>query len=115
MRNSIATIPEAPDFLEGAALRKWSELAPQKEKDYNLDLLAAYCVAYGRWRDMEDFLALPGDPIYDDDYNQIGNRDRRLAPIYGKLGIVGWGPSVQLKISQQAVKEMAFLTKALDL
>lgn len=114
MRSALATIPEPPDFLAGNALRKWAELAPRKAEDYNLDLVAAYCVAYGRWRDMEDYLSSPGNPEYDDAGN-LQPRDRRLAPIFGKFGIVGYGPSAHLKISQQAVKEMASLGKALDL
>jgi P27 family predicted phage terminase small subunit len=62
-------VPEAPAFLDGYARAEWNRVA---EELYQLGLLtvvdlqplAAYCSAYGRWRTAEETLAAiaAGDP-----------------------------------------------------
>jgi P27 family predicted phage terminase small subunit len=57
-----AEVPEAPAFLVGHASDEWHRVAPEL---YSLKLLtvldvqplAAYCVAYARWRTAEEALA----------------------------------------------------------
>ena len=61
-----ADVPEPPSFLTGFAADEWWRVAPEL---YRLKLLtvvdvmplAAYCVAYARWRQAEEALAKMGE------------------------------------------------------
>jgi P27 family predicted phage terminase small subunit len=57
-----ATIPQAPAFLSGHAREEWDRVAPSLHRlrllsDLDLQVLAAYCQSYGRWRQAEEALA----------------------------------------------------------
>jgi P27 family predicted phage terminase small subunit len=57
-----AKVPEPPEFVTGYAAEEWRRLTPEL---HNLGLisvldvspLAAYCMAYARWREAEEALA----------------------------------------------------------
>ena len=55
------TIPEPPPFLSPHALEEWHRLAPglfalKLLADADVGVFAAYCQAYGRWKDAENTL-----------------------------------------------------------
>lgn len=53
--------PAPPAFLTGDARAKWDELVARADwKPGELDTLAAYCAAFGRWIAAERWLAEPG-------------------------------------------------------
>ncbi len=90
--------------LTGTARAQWDTLAPiltarPKIRATDLDMLAAYCVAYGRWADAESFLSTPGHAV-------LTIRD-------DKGNIKSHGPAPQLVISERASKEMARLARLL--
>lgn len=91
--------------LSGAAREKW-DLIPEDKKDFaNLDLLTAYCVAFARWRESEEWLRGGSE-----------DEDRLVVTIRDEKGnIKSHGPSPQIKISRDAVKEMQALALALGL
>lgn len=93
----------APDFLRGRAREKWEELFPLREWAVgDRDLLAAYCAAYGRWIEAEEWLAEeehgPVLTIHDD-----------------KGDVRRHGPAPQLVVGERASKEMARISKVLRL
>lgn len=98
---------EPPGILRGYGLTKWEELTKQHKrrlKTMNLDLLAAYCAAYGRWMEAEEWLAA-GDGV-----------DRSVVTLWDDKGnIKSHGVSPQVKVSRDAVKEMQRLAAVLML
>jgi P27 family predicted phage terminase small subunit len=57
-----ADVPEAPDFLYAHARDEWLRIAPELHRmrllsRVDLKTLEAYCIAYGRWREVEEALA----------------------------------------------------------
>jgi P27 family predicted phage terminase small subunit len=61
-------IPEPPAFLTGYAADEWRRIAPELFRIRLLSVLdvgplAAYCLAYKRWRDAEDVLATMRDSV----------------------------------------------------
>jgi P27 family predicted phage terminase small subunit len=57
----VATV-EAPDYLAGYALDEWHRIAAGLRvmgllTELDIHILAAYCIAYGRWREVEEKLA----------------------------------------------------------
>jgi P27 family predicted phage terminase small subunit len=63
-------VPEAPSHLDGYARAEWNRIAVELHRLRSLTVvdlqpLAAYCVAYGRWRTAEETLAAAatGDPV----------------------------------------------------
>jgi len=62
-----ADVPEPPSFLTGYAQDEWWRIAEELRRLKLLDVmpLAAYCVAYARWRQAEEALAKMGekDPV----------------------------------------------------
>jgi P27 family predicted phage terminase small subunit len=58
--------PEPPPFLSGYALEEWKRVAPGLSlfgllSGFDVMPLAAYCVAYERWRTAEELLARMAD------------------------------------------------------
>lgn len=54
-----------PTYLDDVAREKWLVLAPLLQKlgllgDIDEDLLAAYCTAFSRWREAEEFIKTNG-------------------------------------------------------
>lgn len=97
----VSTDPPVP--LVGAALGRWAELrAAAKWSPAELDDLAAYCAAYGRWHDAETWLA---DPSHG---SVVTIRD-------DKGNIKSHAPAPQVAVAERASKEMARLGKALRL
>jgi phage terminase small subunit len=103
----MTDVPPPPVPLAGAALAKWAELAPQLAarphfRPAKMTDLAAYCAAFGRWHDAEEFLADPEHgPV-------LTIRD-------DKGNIKSHGPAPQLAIAERAAKELARLAKSLGL
>ena len=93
--------------LRGVARAKWDELAPvvaarPRTKPTDMQTLAAYCAAYGRWADAEAFLADPAHgPV-------LTIRD-------DKGNVRSHGPAPQLVIAERASKEMSRLAKLLHI
>ena len=98
-----------PQFLTGAARRKWFALRPILEtmgtlKPVDQDILAAYCTEYGRWVDAERILKKVGPIIQTKNGNLIqnplvgvSNRAQELMLKYGaELGI---GAATRSRIS----------------
>jgi len=53
---------DAPDYLAGYALDEWHRIAPGLRvmgllTELDVHILAAYCIAYSRWREVEEKLA----------------------------------------------------------
>lgn len=98
-------IPPAP--LAGAALDRWTALAPTvaarpNTRPSTMTQLAAYCAAFGRWHDAEAWLADPEHgPV-------ITIRD-------DKGNVRSHGPAPQVAIAERSAKEMARLAKELKL
>ena len=91
----------APEFLAGPALDKWREVT-SLVVDFNPDLLAAYCSAYGRWVQAERWLADP-------DHGTV------VTICDDKGNVKTHGPAPQLAICEKSLKEMARLAKDLRL
>lgn len=57
-----ATCPDAPDFLTGYSCDEWYRVGEELHRMQlltvvDISVLAAYCVAYGRWRTAEEAIA----------------------------------------------------------
>jgi len=92
-----------PAWLAGASLEKWTELQALREwRPSQLDHVAAYCAAYGRWVDAERWLAEPGNgPVV------------TIVDAKGNVKMHATAP--QVLVGERAAKEMARLAKLLRL
>lgn len=93
--------------LSGAARVKWDALAPVVEarprrKATDLDDLAAYCAAFGRWAAAEEWLSDP-------------SRGAVLTIRDDKGNVKSHGVAPQVLLAERSAKEMARLAKALRL
>ena len=57
----VKKAPSCPKSLEPEAKKAWRRLAPQLERmgvltEVDRDAFAAYCTAYARWKEAEDFM-----------------------------------------------------------
>ena len=97
-----------PEYLCEAGAKKWDQIQNEQKdrfKFLNRDLVGAYCSAFARWREMEDWIR-----------GGTGGEDRKICTIRDDKGnIKSYGPSPQLKIAKEAVMEMKTLAKQLDL
>jgi phage terminase small subunit len=92
---------EPPFWMTGAALDRWQEMCRDREwRDWQLDTLAAYCAAYGRWCDAEKWLATPGHGAI------LTIRD-------DKGNIKSHGPAPQVAAAERARREMSRLLSIL--
>ncbi len=90
---TLAMRPEPPIALVGAARARWDECVGKRRfEDRELATLAAYCAAYGRWIEAEEWLANP-------DHG-------RVITIWDDKGnIKSHGPAPQLTIAERASRE----------
>jgi P27 family predicted phage terminase small subunit len=91
--------PEPPEWLVGAGLEAWHEIAPQLFEmrvltEVDRAALGRYCVAYAAWREAEDHIAARGKvyPVLKPD---------------GSLKIMRKSPHVELAF--EAAREMSRL------
>lgn len=97
------TEPAPPDWMAGDALDRWRGLIGSRAwKPAQIDSLAAYCAAYGRWMAAERWLASPGNGPVATILDDKGNvKTHSTAP--------------EVLVGERASKEMARLAKALRL
>ena len=102
-------IPDPPEHLSELALKEWKRITPELEKLgllSNIDrfLLAAYCQAYGRWKEAEEGVKGGGFVIITQSGNIIQN------PLLGVANVAmrdcykfavefGMSPSSRSKVS----------------
>ncbi len=94
--------PSPPTMLDARAAEKWRKIVASGRHIRNLDVLQAYCVAYSRWIEMEEWLANPEHGLIATIRDDKGN-------------VKSHGPAPQLAISERSSKEMTRLGKALGL
>ena len=68
----IDELPESPPFLLGYAIEEWRRVVPELQRMriatvVDIQVLAAYCQAYGRWRLAEETIARMA--VGDNDWN----------------------------------------------
>jgi P27 family predicted phage terminase small subunit len=61
----FSSVPEAPSFLSGYALTEWNRITPELHRMklvtlVDINSLAAYCLAYERWRTAEELAKVRG-------------------------------------------------------
>jgi P27 family predicted phage terminase small subunit len=61
----FSSVPEAPVFLSGHALEEWHRIVPELHRMklvtlVDINSLAAYCLAYERWRTAEELAKVRG-------------------------------------------------------
>ena len=91
--------PNPPDFLKGEALDEWSRVVPGLMvfgllTEIDTMPLAAYCMAYARWRDAEELLA---------ELETVDERGRGLL-VKGSKGQARSNPLIQ--IAREAASDM---------
>lgn len=92
---------EPPEILGDKARARWAEIVALGKNVRNYDVLVAYCVAYQRWIETEEWLS---------------QQSSLVATIRDDKGnIKSHGPAPQLKIAADACKEMTRLGKILNL
>lgn len=92
-----------PVVLVGEALAEWNRRINDRAWPPSARMnLAAYCAAFGRWHDAEQWLADPDHgPV-------VTIRD-------DKGNIKSHGPAPQLAIAERSIKEMARIAKLIRL
>ena len=100
---AAGSVMTEPGWMAASAAGKWRELrARYAFGEHELDSLAAYCAAWGRWRDAEAWLAAP------DNGSVVTIRDDK-----GNVRVHATAP--QLSVAERAAKEMARIDKTLRL
>jgi P27 family predicted phage terminase small subunit len=107
----VATV-EAPDYLSGYALDEWYRIAPGLRvmgllTELDVHILAAYCIAYSRWREVEEKLAemREKDPVtrgllIDGKINPLVKISRNCATeLLRFAGEFGFTPAARTRIS----------------
>jgi P27 family predicted phage terminase small subunit len=103
---------EAPDYLTGYAFDEWHRIAPGLRvmgllTELDIHILAAYCIAYSRWRETEEKLAemREKDPVtrgllIDGRINPLVKLSRNSATELLRLaGEFGFTPAARTRIS----------------
>lgn len=95
---------DPPETLTGLGRKKWIEILEGVDgsENVNLDILHAYCRAYARWMQMEQWLADPENGIVVTITDDKGN-------------IKTHGAAPQFSIAERSCKEMSRLGKILGL
>lgn len=108
-------VPEAPEFLEGEALKEWNRITPHL---YNAGLLAhidlagivAYCQSWGRWVTAEK--KLKGQPLITVSKTGVEKRNPNLgiahaemANVWKCLSAFGMTPSSRAGLFVEAPSE----------
>lgn len=108
---STAPPPPPPDFLDAVGKAKWRELAHARAfRPHELDQLAAYCAAYARWQQAEQWLS---DPALDANGNPTRGPVAYILDDKGNIRTIVAAP--QIAIAEKASKEMARIAKLLRL
>ena len=113
----IETI-DAPDYLTGYALDEWHRIAPVLRvmgllTELDVHILAAYCIAYSRWREVEEKLAelREKDPVtrgllIDGRINPLVKLSRNSATELLRLaGEFGFTPAARTRIGLGIARE----------
>lgn len=103
----------APEWMEGEALAKWRELAPELQRSMGAalldsDSLAAYCYAWStfvRLRDAEDTVTSDKGAVYQNP--EVGIRNKSLEQMRKFGAVLGLSPSDRVGLGTKADDQSA--------